>query len=101
MDFYTRVKVNKIVKKEEKESPFPMRLKNEGSEKAIYYNNLALKTIGEKQWEDMKNGRLAWGYIEDEHFRTAELLGQQLESIPKSELAEKTAEKTAEILIKK
>jgi len=82
-------KVNKVINKE---SPFPMRLKNEGSEKAIYYNNLALRTLGEQKWEDMKNGRLAWGYIEDEHFRTAELLGEQLETIPKSELLEKTAE---------
>uniref|UniRef100_A0A6C0I466 Uncharacterized protein n=1 Tax=viral metagenome TaxID=1070528 RepID=A0A6C0I466_9ZZZZ len=89
MDFYTRVKLNNIVKKE---SPYPMRLKDEGSEKAIYYNNLALATIGELQWEAMKKGRLNWGSIEDEHFRTAELLGQQLEPIPKSELLEKERE---------
>lgn len=79
--------------KEKKESRFPMRLKNEGTEEADYYNKLALRTLGESDWEAMKNGRLNWSMIEDIYFQTAELLGEQLETIPKSELPEKTIKK--------
>jgi hypothetical protein len=75
-----------------KESKFPMRLKDDGTELANFYNKLALKTIGEQQWEAMKTGKLNWSMIEDIYFRTAELLGEQLETIPKSELLEKTSE---------
>lgn len=78
--------------KEKKESRFPMRLKNEGTEEANNYNKLALRTLGESDWEAMKNGKLNWSLIEDIYFRTAELLGEQLETIPKSELLEKTSE---------
>jgi hypothetical protein len=73
-------------RKEKKISRFPMRLKNEGTEEADLYNKLALSTIGESDWNAMKNGKLNWSRIDDIHFRTAELLGEQLETIPKSEL---------------
>ena len=77
-----------IINMSTKESRFPMRLKDEGSREADFYNKLALKTIGEQQWELMKKGRLDWSLIEDEYFKFAELLGEQLETIPKSELLE-------------
>jgi len=77
-----------------KESPFPMRLKNEGSEEATFYNKLALITIGEQQWELMKKGRLNWSLIKDEYFKFAELLNDQLETIPTTKLPEKTSEIT-------
>jgi hypothetical protein len=70
-----------------------MRLKNEGTEEANNYNKLALRTLGERDWEAMKNGTLNWSMIEDIYFSIAELLGEQLETIPKSELLEKTIKK--------
>jgi hypothetical protein len=70
-----------------------MRLKDEGTEEANFYNKLALTTIGERDWNAMKRGTLNWSYIDDRYFRIAELLSDQLETIPKSELLEKTSKK--------
>jgi hypothetical protein len=67
---------------------FPKRLKNEGSETANIYNQLALDTIGEEMWKQMKMGRLNWASIEDEHFAIAERLGQQLETYDPNEVVE-------------
>jgi len=79
-------------KQPDREQPrrFPKRLKNEGSETANMYNQLALDTIGEEMWKQMKMGRLNWASIEDEHFAIAERLGQQLETYDPNEVVENT-----------
>ena len=79
-------------KQPDREQPrrFPKRLKNEGSETANMYNQLALDTIGEEMWKQMKMGRLNWASIEDEHFAIAERLGQQLETYDPNEVVQNT-----------
>jgi hypothetical protein len=54
------------------------------------YNQLALDTIGEEMWKQMKMGRLNWASIEDEHFAIAERLGQQLETYDPNDIVENT-----------
>jgi hypothetical protein len=62
------------------------RLKNEGSDKAKRYEELALSTIGPELWNQMKKGSLNWGAIDDEYFRIAEILGEQLERYDQDEV---------------
>jgi len=59
---------------------FPMRLKSEGTKLGDFYNALALNTIGETQWNQMKNGNLNWSMIDDIYFKFAEILCEQLET---------------------
>jgi len=69
---------------------FPKRLKNEGSEIAKMYNQLALDTIGQKMWTQMKTGRLNWSTIDDRYFTIAECLEEQLETYDPNEVVENT-----------
>lgn len=55
------------------------RLKNGGSDKAMFYEALALSTIGQELWNQMKEGSINWVGIDEEYFRIAEILGEQLE----------------------
>uniref|UniRef100_A0A6C0BBE1 Uncharacterized protein n=1 Tax=viral metagenome TaxID=1070528 RepID=A0A6C0BBE1_9ZZZZ len=55
------------------ESKFKYRFKNE------FYNQCAIDTLGESLCEQMKNGTLQWGKLEDEQFVIAEFLHRQLE----------------------
>ena len=74
---------------------YPKRLKSEGTDLGNFYNALALDTIGETMWYEMKNGNLNWTMIDDRYFKIAEILGEQLETYDPDE------EKKVEIIQKK
>ena len=77
---------------------YPRRLKCRGTDLEEFYNKLALRTIGCVAWEQMKlggygqHGRLNWSMIPDEHFRSAELLAEQLEVYDPNETTEEKEE---------
>lgn len=85
-DFYDLPRITRNQPQPKKPRNFPKRLKNEGSETANTYHELALATIGQKMWTQMKTGRLNWSTIDDRYFTIAELLGEQLETYDPNEV---------------
>ena len=73
----------------ESKPKFKYRFKDE------FYDKLAIATLGESLYEQMKNGKLQWGKLEDEQFIMAEFLQEYLE---KYKYKEKDLEEIKETL---
>ena len=85
-DFDDLPRIRRNQPQAKKPRKFPKRLKNEGSETANAYHELALATIGETMWTQMKEGELNWSRIDDKYFAIAERLGEQLETYDPNEV---------------
>ena len=65
---------------------YPKRLKSEGTELGDFYNKLALSTLGERLWYQMKNGGFYASKLEDDEFIMAKFLNEELETYDPDEL---------------
>jgi hypothetical protein len=59
---------------------YPKRLKLEGTELGDSFNELAIITLGETIWYQMKNGGFYASKLEDDEFIMAQFLNKQLET---------------------